>query len=156
MDAPADALATSFAIARANTLDLFGVWRLERACFDRDAYDILTLLGMSLSPKLHNLKVVADGKLVGYCSSDVKARDEAGWIITIGVHPAYQGHGIGAKLLAAAEDAMRPAMRRVKLTVRRSNARAIRLYERGGYKWITTYNRYYSDGEDGLVMEKIL
>ena len=86
----------------------------------------------------------------------MRERGGACWIITIGVLPEYQGRGIGAQLLAHAEQAMRQRGQVAKLTVRRSNARAIHLYERHGYKWVTTYARYYADGEDGLVMEKAL
>ncbi len=156
MEAPARVFAEDCAITRASLMDLAGIWRLERACFNRDAYDLVTLLTMTLTPRLANLKVVADGRLIGYSASDLRSREGTGWIVTIGVHPAHQGRGIGARLLASSEDAMRPTMRCARLTVRRSNARAIHLYERGGYKWITTYTRYYADGEDGLVMEKIL
>ena len=44
----------------------------------------------------------------------------------------------------------------LKLTVRRSNARAIALYERMGYRFKHAIYRYYNDGEDGLLMEKTL
>ncbi|HQX75443.1 MAG TPA: GNAT family N-acetyltransferase [Thermoflexales bacterium] len=156
MEAPAHVFAEGYAISRAGLSDLFGIWRLERACFTRDAYGLVTLLTMALTPRLAHLKVVADGRLVGYAASDLRSGEGTGWIVTIGVLPTHQGRGIGARLLASSEDAMRPAMRSVRLTVRRGNARAIHLYERSGYAWITTYTRYYADGEDGLVMEKIL
>jgi ribosomal protein S18 acetylase RimI-like enzyme len=42
----------------------------------------------------------------------------------------------------------------IKLTVRKTNTRAIRLYEFLGYKFVHTIAKYYNDGEDGLLMEK--
>jgi ribosomal protein S18 acetylase RimI-like enzyme len=42
------------------------------------------------------------------------------------------------------------------LTVRISNDKAIALYEDEGYRTVDIWKRYYADGEDGLVMEKIL
>jgi ribosomal-protein-alanine N-acetyltransferase len=45
---------------------------------------------------------------------------------------------------------------RARLTVRLSNDKAISLYEKEGYRTIDIWKRYYNDGEDGLVMEKIL
>lgn len=44
-----------------------------------------------------------DGKLAGFVLADVRpwefgARDAVGWIIAIGVDPAYQGKGLGTKL----------------------------------------------------------
>ena len=44
----------------------------------------------------------------------------------------------------------------VKLTVRISNRKAISLYEREGYQTVDIWSKYYNDGEDGLVMEKLL
>ena len=43
---------------------------------------------------------------------------------------------------------------RVRLSVRMSNEAAIRLYERAGYTRVGAWGNYYTDGEDGLVMEK--
>jgi ribosomal protein S18 acetylase RimI-like enzyme len=42
----------------------------------------------------------------------------------------------------------------IKLTVRRSNAGAIALYEKFGYQTTAVWDHYYSGGEAGLVMEK--
>jgi ribosomal-protein-alanine N-acetyltransferase len=145
---------TAYTIAETGLLDLPAVWRLNRACFRKDAYDLITLFNMSVMPRLTRLKAVADGRIIGYVAGEINKKEGCGWIITIGVHPNCTGNGIGASLLAEAERALR--VPRVRLTVRRSNARAIALYERTGYKWVSTYRRYYHDGEDGLVMEKIL
>jgi ribosomal protein S18 acetylase RimI-like enzyme len=142
----------TFTIADASLFDLWAIWRLERACFPKDAYDPLTLFNMALTPRLVRLKAVVDDHIVGFVAGEVNKHEDCGWVITIGVHPHIQGHGIGTALLLAAERALNTSC--VKLTVRRSNARAIALYERCGYKWVNTYRRYYHDGEDGLVMEK--
>ena len=37
-----------------------------------------------------------------------------------------------------------------------SNDAAIALYKKAGYRTVDLWKKYYSDGEDGLVMEKIL
>ena len=144
----------SFAITESGLLDLFQVWRLNRACFPKDAYDLITLLNMSVMPGISRLKAMADGKIVGYVAGEINKRENCGWIITIGVHPKYAGHGMGTALLLAGERNLNAQC--IKLTVRRSNQRAIQLYERCGYTWVNTYRRYYHDGEDGLVMEKCL
>ena len=150
--AKAGAAGSAYAIDQARFLDLPAIRRLERACFPHDAYDFFTLLGMAVNPRLVRLKAMADGELVGYVAGEVQRRGEMGWIITIGVTPAYQGLGIGKALLLQTERAMNVA--RVKLTVRSGNARAIALYGRCGYRWASTVRGYYHDGEDGLIMEK--
>ncbi len=151
-----NAIATSepFAIARAGLFDLLSIWRVEQAAFGSDAYDLLTLLGMALTPGMVRLKAVVDARMIGFVAGEINKREGCGWIITIAVHPRAQGRGIGKVLLLATERAL--GAPRIKLTVRRSNTRAISLYERCGYAWVNTYRRYYHDGEDGLVMEKWL
>jgi ribosomal-protein-alanine N-acetyltransferase len=151
-----NALATSqsFAVTRSGLFDVLAVWRLNRACFPKDAYDLITLFNMALMPRLVRLKAVVDGQIAGYVAGEINQREGCGWIITIGVHPDYTSRGIGAALLSEAERALGSA--RVRLTVRRSNDRAISLYKRCGYAWVSTYMRYYHDGEDGLVMEKAI
>jgi ribosomal-protein-alanine N-acetyltransferase len=148
------ATSETYAIAESGLLDLLAVWRLNRACFPKDAYDLITLFNMAITPRLVRLKAVADGRIAGYVAGEINKHEGCGWIITIGVHPHYTGRGIGSALLLAAERALGAS--RVRLTVRRSNARAISMYERCGYTWVSTYRRYYHDGEDGLVMEKVL
>lgn len=151
-----NALASSetFAVAPASMLDLLSIWRLQHACFPKDSYDLLTLFNMALSSKMIRLKAVLNNRIVGYVAGEVNCEECTGWVVTLGVDPRYNGRGIGTALLLSAEQAL--GGKRVKLTVRRSNARAISLYERCGYKWMNTYRRYYHDGEDGLVMEKVL
>jgi ribosomal protein S18 acetylase RimI-like enzyme len=156
MNVHANIIAEGYRIADARLLDLIAVWRLERACFPQDAYDPLTLLSMALSHNLVRLKVEADDRLVGYAAGELREWERVGWIVTIGVLPAYWGRGIGGRLLTSTEDAMRPFVDRVKLTARQSNIRAISLYERNGYAHAGALRRYYHDGEDGLVMEKKL
>jgi ribosomal protein S18 acetylase RimI-like enzyme len=141
-----------FRIDTARLFDLPAIRRLERVCFSKDAYDLLTLLGLMLNPAMLRLKAVARGALIGFVAGERRPGASHGWIITIGVLPEYWGQGIGRALLLAAEQEMKVA--RVKLTVRRSNTRAIGLYTRCGYRWVTTSRGYYYDGEDGLIMEK--
>jgi len=57
-------------------------------------------------------------------------------------------------LLAACERAL--GTPRVRLTLRPSNLGARRLYEVAGYVEIGTLGGYYHDGEDGIMMEKVV
>ena len=45
-------------------------------------------------------------------------------------------------------------MPQVKVSVRRSNIAAIRLYEKFGYNLEDIWDKYYHGGEDGLVLVK--
>lgn len=146
-------LARGYALHRATLLDLRALRRLERVIFPRDAYPYLDLALLFVWPGVLNLKVVApDGSLAGFVSATRGLASQRAWIITLGVNPAHQRHGLGAYLLATAEQRIgRPTMR---LTVREGNLTAIRLYERTGYTVIERKWGYYRDGETGLVMEK--
>ena len=146
--APAQALT----ITRATIWDVVAIRGLEHACFGRDAYDLLALLELLISPKIMRLKAIHNGRLVGFVAGELNRREKHAWIVTLGVQPNCEGQGIGTRLLLAMEQML--AVPLVKLTVRKSNTRAVRLYEHHGYKFVHTIARYYNDGEDGLLMEK--
>lgn len=133
--------------------DLPGIHALERACFGPDAWNWFELAGLFLSSGIR-LKAMLEGRVVGFVAGERKPSEGCAWIVTIGVLPAYQRRGIGARLLAESEaQLMMPV---IKLTVRETNQSAIALYQRYGYQPTYTVPRYYSGGETGVVMEKQL
>ena len=138
----------------ASLRDLGALRRLESACFEKDAWSIFDLVAVLTWSDVIRLKAVEDDEMVGFVASDPRPAQGVGWIATIGVDPRYQGRGIGRALLRACEEQMK--FPRSKLTVRISNDKAISLYETEGYRTVDIWKRYYHDGEDGLVMEKLL
>jgi len=140
------------AILPADWRDWRGVRALERACFGRDAWGGLELF-LALTGSSIRLKAVAGERLVGFAIGDPHPHEGYAWIATLGVQPEFQRRGIGARLLAETESRLAPPI--IKLTVRPSNAGAIALYRKFGYVSRQTYERYYADGEAGLVMEKV-
>ena len=141
-------------IHTASLRDLGSLRRLESVCFEKDAWSVLDLVAVLSWSEVIRLKAVVDGEMIGFIAGDPRPAQNTGWIATIGVDPRYQGRGIGTALLRACEERMN--FPRVRLTVRISNDKAISLYEKEGYRTIDIWKRYYNDGEDGLVMEKIL
>jgi len=141
-------------IQAASLRDLGALRRLEQACFAKDAWPLLDLMAVLSWPDVVKLKAVEDGEMIGFVAGDPRPSEGANWIATIGVDPRYQRRGIGRALLRACE--ARTKLPRVKLTVRMSNHGAISLYEKEGYRSVDIWKRYYNDGEDGLVMEKVL
>lgn len=75
-------------------------------------------------------------------------------IATIGVHPAYQGKGLGELLLVALlEKACDLNANRATLEVRVSNLKAQALYEKYGFEKVSLRRRYYADNdEDAFIM----
>lgn len=143
-----------FSIDQANLNDLGGMRTIEQACFPLDAWPLLELIGALSLPGLVRLKATVDGKMVGFAGGAVKRLKNEGWITTLGVLPEYRRLGIAAALLDECERAM--AMERVRLSVRKSNLGAQRLYLERGYSLVERWEKYYEGGEDGLVYEKII
>jgi len=141
-------------IQPANLLDLGSVRRLETVCFEKDAWSLLDLIAVLTWSEVIRLKAVDNSEMVGFVAGDPRPSQGVVWIATLGVDPRYQRRGIGRALLRACEAKVK--LPRMKLTVRLSNRIAVLLYEKEGYRTIDIWKEYYNDGEDGLVMEKIL
>ena len=79
---------------------------------------------------------------------------EEAHITIVAVHPAYQRQGLGqAMLWALLQSAWQRGLERATLEVRESNAAAIALYQKFGFREAGRRRRYYQDnGEDALVM----
>lgn len=152
MDFSTAAPGGSYSIEPASWHDLGDLRRIEKLCFPKDAWPLFDLIGILTFPNIVRLKAVSDQHMVGFVAGDIKRSERLAWIATIGVLPAYRRRGIGAALLRACEAQIDVPV--IRLVVRQSNQTAIHLYERFGYATIGKWRRYYSDGEDGAVMEK--
>jgi ribosomal-protein-alanine N-acetyltransferase len=126
---------------------------LVKACFGRDAWTWLDVLEALTFPGTVRLKAVVGGDIVGYVIGDRRS-SRLGWIASIGVHPKARRHGIGRRLLLAAERGLDTP--RVRLTLRTTNQAAYQLYAQLGYEKVDVWKQYYRDGEDGLVMERVV
>lgn len=140
-------------ITNASILDLNALGRLEHACFGKDAWPLFDLIAVLTFADVVRLKAVDAGQMIGFVAGDPKPGEGFSWIATIGVLPEYRRRGIGRELLRACEARLRTP--RVRLSVRASNAGAIRLYELEGYQQVEVWQRYYNDGEAAIVMDKL-
>jgi [ribosomal protein S18]-alanine N-acetyltransferase len=79
--------------------------------------------------------------------------DEA-HITLLGIHPQYQGRGLGQLLLGALLDRAREIkMARATLEVRASNQSALHIYEKYGFQIVGRRKKYYQDtDEDAVIM----
>ncbi len=141
-----------FEIKPASWLDLFAVQEIERVCFQEDAWPLLELMGALTWPGIVRLKAVNDHQMAAFIAGDVRRSEQIGWILTVGVLPAYHRLGLASLLMRECEVHMK--MPRVKLSVRRSNLPAIQLYQKLGYTQVDVWKNYYHNGEDGIVMAK--
>lgn len=99
-----------------------------------------------------------ENKLIGFVMVGLQG-DEC-HILNIGVHPQYQRQGWGMKLLEwALKEAKNKKMGMAYLEVRRSNQRAIALYEKAGFSQIGERKDYYpafEGREDALIFAGVL
>ncbi len=129
--------------------DLPQVIAIERRSFPSPWSLAMFVLELS-KPSGICLAAVQGGEILGYV---ICARyDEAFHVMDIAVDPDHRRAGIASALLdgviaRAGEDA------NYTLEVRVSNAGAIALYERYGFRGVGTRPRYYADnGEDAIIM----
>ncbi len=134
--------------------DLRDLVALERSCFGSDAWPWPEILAALTFPGTVTVKAHVGGQVVGFVFGDRRWGRGLGWIASIGVHPDFRGQGIGGRLLEICEQRM--GLPRVRLVLRASNEAALGLYQKKGYGQVEVWAKYYSDGEDGLVMEKRL
>ncbi len=100
----------------------------------------------------HDAAVGGSGeRLVGYL---VCSRYDTVWhVMNVAVDLHRQRIGLASRLLAELYLRVNDPQARYTLEVRKSNAVAIHLYEREGFRAAGTRSRYYQDnGEDALVM----
>jgi ribosomal-protein-alanine N-acetyltransferase len=134
--------------------DLSALRKLEKACSEKDAWPLLDLIAVLTWPDVIRIKAVEDGMMIGFVAGEPRSSKREFWIATIAVDPRYQRRGIGRRLLRACEE--QAQLHQLKLTVRISNQPAISLYEKEGYRTMDIWKGYYVDGEDGLVMGKMV
>jgi [ribosomal protein S18]-alanine N-acetyltransferase len=140
-------------ILTANLLDINSLRHLETICFPTDAWPLLDLISMLSFSGVVRLKAMVNGRMIGFVAGDPRPREGISWIATLCVLPEYRGQGIGRALLEACEIALPTEI--IHLCVRISNEEAIRMYKNAGYYHIDRWAKYYTDGEDSLVMEKL-
>ncbi|HEX6959813.1 MAG TPA: N-acetyltransferase [Ferrovibrio sp.] len=86
-----------------------------------------------------------------------RADSPAARLYSIAVSPQMRGHGLGRKLLRAAESAARAqGASAMRLEVKVRNGAALALYRKSGYGLIGRIAHYYEDGSDAWRLEKPL
>lgn len=145
-------------IRQAVRADLLDVVRIERSVFTHpwtlDAFEsFLGEPGFLVAER--GGPVALGGRVVGHVvATGVRVGGQPmGHVKDLAVASDSQGQGIGSTLLDRGLGVLASrGYDRARLEVRESNATAIALYRRFGFRKTATYPRYYPDGEDALIM----
>ncbi|MDD1684400.1 MAG: ribosomal protein S18-alanine N-acetyltransferase [Methanoregula sp.] len=100
---------------------------------------------------------VCDGAVAGFIVGALEDTGENiyGHLCNLGVNPRYRRRGVGKLLVRRAEHQFALELASgVQLEVRVSNTAAQQFYRRLGYREVFGIERYYSNGEEALVMMK--
>ena len=143
----------NYNILPAKLNDLNELRELEKVCFPLDYWSLFDLVAVLTFPNIVRLKAVHNGKMIGFIAGDPRPSEGFAWIATVGVLPDYRRQGIGRALLHLCEDQLSTPS--VRLSVRKENESAIRLYRKEGYQTISIWKKYYKDGSDAVIMEKM-
>ena len=128
---------------------------MEKRCFPSDAWTRAMLADTLKMPYQWSVLAEEDGQVCGYAC--LFSLFDTAEVLNIAVDYAFRGKGIGGTLLQALhEKAKELGAERMLLEVRASNTPAIALYHKFGYEKISVRKRYYADGEDADIMQKML
>lgn len=141
----------------ATTADLPALVRLETEAFTGDRLSPRSLRRLLAGPTGATIVSVADGRVVGYALVLFRKDAKVARLYSLARDRAWQGRGVGGRLLEAAEaEAGARGVDELRLEVRADNVPARALYMRHGYVEMGVRRAYYHDGMDAVRMRKRL
>ena len=139
---------TGFSARKLGEGDIPALLALERQCFPSSWSEGQYAAALA-DPCFHAYGAFSDhGDMAGYLALSLAAGELE--VQNIAVLPQLRGRGAATKLLRFALADL--SWERAFLEVRPSNAPAVALYAGAGFLASGRRKRYYSDGEDALVM----
>ncbi|MDP3898056.1 MAG: GNAT family N-acetyltransferase/peptidase C39 family protein [Mesorhizobium sp.] len=145
------------AIRPARATDIEALVRIENAVFDTDRISRRSFRQLIDRDTAETLVAEIDGAVVGYCIVLFRRGSAVARLYSIAIAASHAGAGVGKQLLEKAENMAFEHDRIIlRLEVREDNARAIRVYEKNGYRKIGREENYYEDGQPALRYERML
>lgn len=149
--------------------DFQTLWEIDQSCFAPEiAYSqfelktyirrsaAFTFVAEEISPDVRVPAQAKSVRVLGFVVGEHSSRGR-GHIITIDVRERGRRQGVGSALLEAAEVKFRERnCPSIRLETAVDNIAALSFYKRQGYNVVRTIPRYYSNGLDALLLEKIL
>ncbi len=142
-------------IRKIENKDLVSVLKIEKELFLEDAWtEEMFRSEMNDNPFANVYVYELNGEIIGYF--DLLISYENAELANIGVLKQYQHNGIGTKMMEYINQLVQKNhCENFTLEVRMSNENAIHLYEKFGFKIVSSRKNYYADGEDAYLMYKV-
>ena len=135
--------------------DILRISEMEKECFPEEPWSYKMLVSSFDSENFSGVVAEDDGEIAGYGGITVAA--DSADIENIAVTEPYRNSGIATSILTGLCNlAKAKGVEKVFLEVRVSNTPALRLYLKNGFNGVHARTRYYTNGEDCLVMCKKL
>jgi ribosomal-protein-alanine acetyltransferase len=154
---PSEGWTANYSVRGGAPSDLDAIDRIEGRSFGADRFARRNLRRLLKSPASAFLVAEAAGRPAGYAMLLFRRDAGVARLYSIAVDPDHRGRGLAERLIAEASQKARDrGASRLRLELRPSNAVALRLYERAGFKAIEGKSGYYVDGEDAIRMDLAL
>lgn len=136
--------------------DLIDLMRVELTAFPVDGYDI-NMLKRLITDSLVFLKMVepSEMKIVGFAicmnmmGEESAKQTIAADLITLAIHPQYQGKGFGQRLMNRVMLELKKfGVKIVQLHVKTTNEPAIHIYQKFGFRVLETCSHYYDESKE--------
>ena len=135
--------------------DILRISQIETECFPMEPWSFKMLASSFDSESFHGVLAEDGEEIIGYGGITVAAGTAD--IANVAVTEPYRHSGVGTAIISELlKIASSLGAEKVFLEVRVSNSIAMELYLKSGFKGAYARTRYYSDGEDCLVMVKEL
>lgn len=155
-----------YGIRRATSSDISDVISINWAALPEHYSDTFFEERLQESPETFLVAEDQAGKIQGYIMCRIEygfsnmrryGLARKGHIVSVAVLEEHRGQGLGGALCEEAISGMKQrGCSEVYLEVRVSNEPAISLYEKLGFKTVSTHRGYYRDGEDAYLMSRQL
>lgn len=142
-----------FHVENLGILHLDDVMQIEAACYGKHHWSRNSFVSeLSNNCARYLAAVDENNKCIGYMGT-WRIFDEA-HVTNLAVHPDFQGRGIAHLLiLSMLKGCYLDKIKYLTLEVRKSNERAMKVYEHFGFKSLGVRKKYYQDnGEDAVIM----
>lgn len=131
--------------------DILKIFEMEKECFPQEPWSFQMLASSFETDSFIGILAEDGGEIIGYGGITVAA--DSADIENVAVSEPYRRSGVGTALIAElVRIAKDKGAEKVFLEVRVSNSTAMQIYLKSGFKGVYARTRYYSDGEDCLVM----